>query len=338
MAGPKKPWWGCKCGEGANWACRLACRACGRQAPRSIADAARANAEAKPGAKVGGKPGRVAPTTSGGPQPRQVPAGKASGRTFADVVRALGLGQNLPPTSDDPMDAAPSMPEEAAAQWRYWKDRRAAAARAGEFGKHDLAVCDKELADLQAAARASRPWAARVQAATHRSDRARQQREEALADVAAARAALAHLEGVLVAAEAEVEIATKELAAVQAEALPEGAAPASPTPDLDRALATLVQAASSAGVGLEALAERVAAAALAGAGHGRSERSQEIPPEQVTPPTPTLHPPATPRQATPCPQGPGRSRSRGREVDDGVSEAASEDGRGGRRGRGGQRR
>lgn len=41
LRGPKSPCWGCTCGENNNWACRIVCRGCGREAPERIRTRAR---------------------------------------------------------------------------------------------------------------------------------------------------------------------------------------------------------------------------------------------------------------------------------------------------------
>ena len=46
LRGPKWPHWGCsRCGEGENWASRLACKQCGKAASQATADRARAEAK-----------------------------------------------------------------------------------------------------------------------------------------------------------------------------------------------------------------------------------------------------------------------------------------------------
>lgn len=62
LPGPKRPCWGCPCGEANNWASRLCCKGCAKQAPRRIAAAARAAAEkrfagvALPASGIGSSP------------------------------------------------------------------------------------------------------------------------------------------------------------------------------------------------------------------------------------------------------------------------------------------
>ena len=42
LSGPKSPCWKCGCGEPSNWACRIKCRHCGRDAPVKVVAAAKA--------------------------------------------------------------------------------------------------------------------------------------------------------------------------------------------------------------------------------------------------------------------------------------------------------
>ena len=57
LEGPRKPEWSCPhCYTAANWASRVVCR-CGKGAPRSVADRAKAAAKTAAGGKGGGKGG-----------------------------------------------------------------------------------------------------------------------------------------------------------------------------------------------------------------------------------------------------------------------------------------
>ena len=80
------------------------------------------------------------------------------------------------------------------AELRYWRERKAAAARAGPFAVADMELCDKEIQRLTTAAKAARPWATRVQGASQALEKARAHRERVGEDLAAARAAVAALE------------------------------------------------------------------------------------------------------------------------------------------------
>eukprot|EP00973_Karenia_brevis_P008943 1209714-Karenia_brevis.AAC.1 len=53
-AGCETPHWGCDCGESANWACRIACRSCGKPAPQRIVQSAVAAAVGKDDAEAAG--------------------------------------------------------------------------------------------------------------------------------------------------------------------------------------------------------------------------------------------------------------------------------------------
>ena len=45
LPGPKKPVWCCACGEGNNWASRIKCKGCNRNAPQSVVNRAKAAAK-----------------------------------------------------------------------------------------------------------------------------------------------------------------------------------------------------------------------------------------------------------------------------------------------------
>ena len=179
LRGPRQPLWGCGgCGEGANWACRTQCRACGKMAPRSVADRAKqADAQwrarrAEAAAKVAvpalrqGATGKQQPRTA--PAKPRKPAHPTPGpRTFAEVVMDLGILDG----EDDQVSGAGGTDEERAEhqlEVRYWRDRRQAALRAKEYGKSDLDLCEAKLEELAAAERDARPWAHRVQAASQK--------------------------------------------------------------------------------------------------------------------------------------------------------------------------
>ena len=174
-----------------NWASRVRCRRCGRVAPQRIADAARrADQEYAPTTQT--RSGGRQPPGKGGlgagrqqassPRPARQHQGEQAQRSswpvsFAEAVtRLLPAAEALQQGQGDPDDDV-RMGEPAAAdnpqpedrrsvELRYWRERRAAAMRAGELGAADAAECDARLAALEEQARAARPWAARVQAAT----------------------------------------------------------------------------------------------------------------------------------------------------------------------------
>jgi hypothetical protein len=144
---------------------------------------------------------------------------------------------------------------------RYWRERRAAASRAGDIGAADVAECDAHLTAIEARGRAARPWAARVQAATDTQKAAEVRLAAAELDLAAARAAVMHFDGEVAEARAAATAAQAELAAVRAEGTP-GAATALRMPvSPDVAVAALRAAADAAGTTLEALLAAVLASA-----------------------------------------------------------------------------
>ena len=96
LSGPKKPAWSCGCGCAGNWASRTSCRDCGRGAPRSILDRARA----------ADKAARAAPGSSGSQKgERKRSAGAASqrgrssrgGASTAETWRAEALKEGFVP-------------------------------------------------------------------------------------------------------------------------------------------------------------------------------------------------------------------------------------------------
>ena len=217
---------------------------------------------------------------------------------------------------------------------RHWKERRAAGLRAGAVGEADVRQCDQNLQRLADAAKAARPWAARVQAATHALGKAQVARERVEEDLAAARAAVGALEAAHAVAVQDERLAAQQLEAVQAEPqLPAATQPA--VASMEEAIALLRQMANQAGVGLAAVAARLQEPLLvpvvvqAGAQPQVEAAVQQLQPMLATQTTqragsiPSSIPPGQP---TP----PARSRSRGRD-DEVASEASA---RAGSRGRG----
>ena len=217
-------------------------------------------------------------------------------------------------------------------QARYWRERKAAALRAKV--DHDVAECERQLALLQAQAKAARPWASRVQAATQLHDKAAEALAAALADLEAAKLVVQVLQAAAEAARTAEQSAAQELAAVRAEAAaqPERAKASDPPmlggTSMEELVEAVVRTAAAAGMDVAVLTGRVAEAevrrkqALVAAlqtpvasqpqlGHGHTSQPSN-PAAQPDPPT------ATGRQ-----QG-RRSRSRGAgKDDDALSEAGS---------------
>ena len=101
-------------------------------------------------------------------------------------------------------------------QVRYWRERRAAAARAG--AEYDISECDSQIRSLEQAAQARRPWAARMQAATDAQRQAARNFAAAEKDMAAARQAVVHFEEQERKAKDALQAAEAALNAVQTEA------------------------------------------------------------------------------------------------------------------------
>ena len=287
LPGPKQPHWGCKCGCATNWASRLACRQCGADAPRSISNKAHAAAQAQEQGRAQTKPQRKpqqqgARPAAGSPKPagRKQTTDKP---TFAEMVKRGGFLPSA--TSDAEEEASPGVGQEFSAQERYWRERRAAAVRGGEHTADDVVHCDTQLAELHRQAKAARPWAVRVQAATQRLEHAQAALAKANADLLAARAvAEAMGQAAVAAAEAE-QAAAAELQEVRAEAARHDRMEAEPGGGVQQVLGSLRTAALLEGISLA----EVAAVLLAEA--ARPPVPPPQPPNAATPPaTPTPQP------------------------------------------------
>ena len=250
LRGPRSPLWGCRCGEASNWACRIRCRGCDAAGPRRIVAAAQAAAGAAKPARAG-----TASPTKPRARTQASPGGSRSkGKTFADVVRDLGLGETSSDDTSMDDEVADDQGAVGAREARYWRERKAAAVRAGPMAADDVAFCDAKLGEIAAVRRQARPWATRVQAATDAFRKAEAKLKTATADLAAAHAALAALEASHKHAELEFANTTAALAVVKAEVAPTVCSAASPLPaTVDDALRALQQAAREAGLDAQVL-------------------------------------------------------------------------------------
>lgn len=267
LRGPRKPEWGCPCGHSGNWACRVRCQRCGRAAPQRIAEAARAAAACRTTAAPGPGGGSSAEATRSAPRSHGAPGAVP---TFAEVVErrwpargsqargAGGAGAAPPPAGG----SAGSSDSRRQTELRYWRERRAAAVRAGPCAVLDVEECDRHIKSIEQGLLAARPWAARVQAATDARKAAADRAVSARRDLAAARRALEALEAEAVEADAALGRAEAALAAVQAEGAgrPGYAAgrPAAPSAnDVDAALRVLGAAVAGCGAGVDTGAAEV---------------------------------------------------------------------------------
>ena len=351
LRGPRQPRWGCGgCGEDANWACRTQCRACGKAAPRTVAERAkqadalwyakRAQGEASAAAarpRQAPAPKQQQRQVPG--KPRKQPPHPPGPRTFAEVVMDLGI---IDDDADQASDAGGGAGDrvEHLLELRYWRERRQAALRAKEFGKADLEQCDAKLEELAQAEREARPWAHRVQAASQKYARAVAQADRAQADVETARKVLTNLEMVLAAAKEEQATAEAELAKVKAQARPE--AMAVDHQSVEAAVEALRLAVGLAGMDLgQVLAAVVAKPVSAAEGAmaptppaaeqpdaGRAALHMPAPATPAMRPPPLTQDTIPPGQRTPATE---RSRSTGRKEDDASSVASGR--RGATRGR-----
>ena len=95
LPGPHAPAWSCNCGQDGNWACRIVCRACGKSAPRSIADKARAAAQQNPVPSV---PRQPQGSWAKGPPKQGDKQAAAEIRQVEDEIRALRADKEKSPT------------------------------------------------------------------------------------------------------------------------------------------------------------------------------------------------------------------------------------------------
>ena len=284
LRGPKFPTWGCACGTDGNWASRVVCRGCRRQAPTRILAAAwcaHGMHEAGKGAAANRqvqqqqlpRTDHKAHATAAAPtvpaparRSRAVEAHEAEEAGWK-VVRRRRARRQAPADDEKEHDGDAEVDEEEK-QWslqlRYWRERRGAAQRAGVAA--DVAVCDGEIEGLLAKFKANRPWPARVQAADAAQAKAAAKLLAAQEAVAAAKAKLEKLEATLVEAEEEATAAAKEVEALRLEAARQVPAkvPAEKEPGPAQevqlqALDTLRRAAAQTGESLEVLLARLCA-------------------------------------------------------------------------------
>ena len=284
--------------------------------PRRVVAAARAAAatRADAGAKAakGGAASASSGRSAGGGAPR--PASRQKGKSFADVVREMGLVAN--DESDSAMEGTDSEESDVTdtKEERYWRERRAAAARAGPLAADDLAECDAKLGVLVAARRKARPWAHRVQAATDAFQKTEAKRKSTAADLAAARAAWAAFEAAHLLAESEHREAASVLETVRAEVGTAGNTSQAALPvAVGDAWRSLQKAVQEAGFGEEQVAQLFKQAGLVQA-RGRSPAAVSVPGHAFEASTAGAGgtAPATARTA--------KNRSRSRARDEGLAE------------------
>ena len=178
------------------------------------------------------------------------------------MVRELGLGEACSGDSGTDEVEADDHGTVGTREARYWRERKAAAARAGPMAAEDVAFCDSKLGEIAAVRRQARPWANRMQAATDAFRKAEVKVKAAAADLAAAHAALASLETCHKHAEEEFASSATALAAVKAEVEPAACSAASPLPSaVGDALRALQLAAREAGMDEQVLANAIQFAA-----------------------------------------------------------------------------
>ena len=200
LPGPRKPVWGCMCGTDGNWACRLACRTCGRAAPlatrqRALEQAAGATKGTKEGdGKPAGKRGQQLPQGGQAAPPEPAPRGQQgqestpgkAGEATVAACLALLATKGVELSEGDRAKLAPPPPPAKEVKpktysqvlqnciWKLEKlDKQAAAkAAAHQEAEHQLELAKEALSQAAAALEAARKRQAEGRAALEQAKRA----------------------------------------------------------------------------------------------------------------------------------------------------------------------
>ena len=202
LPGPKLPQWSCSCGTAGNWASRLRCRGCGKEAPARIRIAAE-------------KAARETAKTPKGAQPRQPQGAWASGAPGGERLRkleerlktveaenkALRSTSTLPSCADEVVEEVDTFP---LADPDVQKVEAAHGAMVAAFGPDSARARElaAELERLRQARRQAKPMSVQLRAVERK--------------VAKGRKALEKFEAEAKAAAAEVEAAKASLEAASA--------------------------------------------------------------------------------------------------------------------------
>ena len=98
LRGPKLPTWSCSCGQDGNWASRIICRGCGKNAPKSISEKARAAAKQQQIQQS--QPQQAQGKWANGP-PQQTGKQAARIRQLEEEVRKLRADKEFVPLGND---------------------------------------------------------------------------------------------------------------------------------------------------------------------------------------------------------------------------------------------
>ena len=256
LAGPRTPYWGCKCGFASNYASRIKCR-CGASAPTSILQKAKRNAAAaksQPKPRVRQKPPQQAGSDELGKLRAEVAELRAEKAAAADT----GMEDVETGTPTSPIDIG-----------KVEKTLTATIAAFGTDSKQAREL-EQEISRLKEIQRQGKPVSTQIRAAERRQTQRQKQHDAAkLAVLAAAEAVdqaqreLAEAKRKVTETEARVREATEELEALyQRPVLAEPAPVISPAvpaaPECVDVLCTAVGQDPEAKKALEVLRARVA--------------------------------------------------------------------------------
>ena len=194
LRGPRRPFWSCGCGEADNFASRIACRSCLRDAPRSILNKARAAHEralATSGARGTAREGRG---RRGNEKEKDSDKKTSALEELRKQIRELKLAVAATESAKTSSTTAPEGDDEAMGDCETSLDDLVAslAALTKSLGPEDPATVLVAARVREARQRrdADKPLAAKVRTVVGRRDKAQTQLDKATAAEAKARAKL----------------------------------------------------------------------------------------------------------------------------------------------------
>ena len=220
VPGPKAPSWSCGCGAADNWACRIRCRKCGRDAPHRIRLAAEKASKSPRGAEASNKQHQHRQTSAwaagppGGGKLQKVEARLKALEEENQKLRANaggGAGMELEEDADEEVGPAEAVDLQALQELLQ--------ATIKAYGADSAQAKEKaaELAAARAARRSAKSVSVQLRAVERRADRQRKAVEKAKAAEVEAQAAVQAAQSALAEASSRVTAAEDKLQAVEAE-------------------------------------------------------------------------------------------------------------------------
>ena len=219
LRGPKTPLWCCGCGEDANWASRLRCRTCGRDAPARIrASAQKADKEAKLVPKGSPQPMPQGKWASGAPESGRFQKLEARLKTLEAENKLLRDASKV--SSTDVVELDDDADDLACAVGRNPKlVQEVLDATIKAYGAESTEAKEKaaELESLRETHRLAKPVSVQLRAAERRIDRQRKSVEKAKADAIAAGEAVRAAQTASTEADSKLAKLEKQLQETEAE-------------------------------------------------------------------------------------------------------------------------